>query len=66
MDNNENPLMAISKENTRLCEENKKLSNQLAIAIEGLNALISSGVMSDITQKTLQAIKDCDEDLPQE
>ena len=66
MDNNENPLLAISKENARLYKENKKLFNQLAIAIEGLNALVSSGVMSDITQKTLQAIKDCDEDLPQE
>ena len=66
MDNNENPLLAISKENARLYKENKKLFNQLAIAIEGLNALISSGVMSDITQKTLQAIKDCEEDLPQE
>ena len=66
MDNNENPLLVISKENTRLYKENKKLSNQLAVAIEGLNALVSSGVMSDITQKTLQAIKDCDEDLPQE
>ena len=66
MDNNENPLLAISKENARLYKENKSLSKKLAIAIEGLNALISSGVMSDITQKTLQAIKDCDEDLPQE
>ena len=66
MDNNENPLLVISKENTRLYKENKKLSNQLAVAIEGLNALVSSGVMSDITQKTLQSIKDCDEDLPQE
>ena len=66
MDNNENPLLAISKENARLYKENKNLSKKLAIAIEGLNALVSSGVMSDITQKTLQAIKDCDEDLPQE
>ena len=56
----------ILAENKKLSEHNKLLSSQLAIAIEGLNALILAGTTLEIPEQTLQAMKNCEEDLPQD
>ena len=62
MDNNENPLLVISEENSKLYKHNKVLSMQIAIAIEGLKALIENCTEFplNIAQKTLDEIKACE------
>ena len=62
---NEAELTLLS-ENKKLFEHNKLLSSQLAIAIEGLNALILAGTTLEIPEQTLQAMKNCEEDLSQD
>ena len=55
------------KINHSLGKENELLTTKLAIAIEGLEAIISEG--SDnlkIAEKTLEAMNDCNRDIPQD
>ena len=56
--------LTLLAENKKLFEHNKLLSTQLAIAIEGLNALILAGTTLENPEHTQQAMKDCEEDLP--
>ena len=69
MDNNENPIVALSQENSKLYKHNKVLSLQIAIAMEGLKAIVDNCIdlPLNIAQRTLDEIVNCEEeDLPQE
>ena len=55
------------KINNSLGKENELLATKLAIAIEGLEAIISEG--SDnlkIAEKTLEAMNDCNKEIPRD
>ncbi len=62
MDNNENPLLAISQENSKLYKHNKILAKQVAIAVEGFKVLIETcaDFPKNIAQKTLEEIMSCE------
>jgi len=69
MDKEENIALLLSQENAKLHKHNKILSMQVAIAIEGLKAVIEhcSDFPLNIAQKTLSEMEDCEKpDLPQE
>tara|TARA_R100001594_G_C3946574_1_gene241988 strand:+ start:197 stop:406 length:210 start_codon:yes stop_codon:yes gene_type:complete len=69
MDSNENIVSVLSQENSKLHKHNKILSMQIAIAVEGLKALVEncSDFPLNIAQKTLSEMEDCEKsDLPQE
>ena len=52
--------------NHQLGKEIELLVKKLDIAIVGLEAIISEGSDNlNIAEKTIKAIKDCDEELPQ-
>ena len=55
-------LESLVIENKRLSEHNKILSEQVSIAKEGLEALDSIGNIAGIPQKTLQVMKDCEQE----
>jgi len=50
----------------RLKAENGVLNKKLSVAIEGLEVLLFDGNIAGIPQKTLEAIKSYDKDLPQD
>ena len=52
-------------ENKRLLRHNKVLAEQISIAVEGLEALISVGDVAGIPKKTLEAMKKCEQEILQ-
>ena len=64
-----NILESLVEENKRLVKDIKIKSEQISIAIQGLEALLYSGDIGSIAKKTLTEIKSLTEqpeDLPQE
>ncbi len=57
---------ALINENKKLITCNKVLRQKLSIAVEGLKVLFSDGDINGIPRKTLEAIEDCNEELPQD
>ena len=69
MDKEENITLILSQENVKLHNHNKILSMQVAIAIEGLKAVVEhcSDFPLNIAKKTLSEMEDCERsDLPQD
>ena len=52
-------------ENKKLSKHNKILAEQISIATEGLEALVSIGDIAGISKKTLEAMEKCEQEILQ-
>ena len=60
-------LKALMDENAKLKHDNRILSNQISIALDGFEVIISMGELTaNVSKQTIQAMEECEKELPQD